>query len=335
LRAARHLANYAAQGRVMVEASAASYLAGGAEEVEQMSVFDPAFTSLAVLPPPVPPPTGDATELAASVIPERFRDLRASLPLYLADLPTTPGAVVPGLVLDIVASLGKLLTCGTVDAGAAEITALNAVLPGGPANRQRTADILSTLVQALRSDDASSSVPKETEEAARKLFGQLAVRWDDDALTDQYLRHREVLMHLSASISEDAAVALAVTGSFPDAPGGWWHPFLSDIDVMPLRLQEPAPAEVEYLQRLYDSTPRPPWVYLNYGACAGVAGLVHDPRTRLFVAEHLPSFTAEERRLLGVLLGPSRFLAGRRTIYDAFRAAFAALPAPTLSRRQQ
>jgi hypothetical protein len=328
LRAARHLANYAVQGRVMVEASASAYLVSGDEEAEQMGVFAPGFPALTV-PPPEPPGNRDGARLITSVIPARYTDLRGSLPLYLADLPKTPGAVVPGMVLDIVAALGKLLTPGTVEVGAAELTALNAVLPGGPANRHRAAVIVDALTTALRPQGGPRSAPGLIGEAARKLFGHLAVRWDDDALTTQHRWHQAVLTHLATVLPDDEPVALAVTGSFTAAPGGWWHPFLSDIDVMPLRAREPSLAQLERLQRIYDGTPRPAWVYLNAGACPGVADIVHDPRRRLFVAEHVRLLDTAERRLLGTLLRPSRFLAGDRSIYNAFQAHSNTLSIPT------
>lgn len=349
VRAARHLANYAVQGQAVVDGAAAIYLLGGEEEAEKMSVFAASFRALAA---PPSSRSDEATEgsvgLVASAIPAPFAELRGSLPLYLDDLPATPGAVMPGLAADIVTALGKLLTPGVRDAGAAEISALNNVLSGGPANKQRVTSILNQLLPALAtpatpasraSYEPASGPPvddrslRSIEHTARKVFAHLASRWDDDALTEQHQRHRDVIAHLAAALDttlgEEHSVALALTGSFTSAPGGWWHPYLSDIDVMPLRYREPSPAQIADLQEIYDATPRPPWVYLNIGACIGVGGLTRDPRTRFFVAEYLPTLDSGERRLLGNLLAASRFLAGDRGIYDAFLTGYAQIRANT------
>ena len=335
LRAARHLANYAVQGRMMAAASPAAYLTGGTEETEKMAVFCPAFTRLTTIAPPHAPAPGsaaapgerDGRELVAAAIPERFADLRGCLPLYLEDLPGTPGAVVPGLAADIVSAIGKVLTPGTARTGAAEVAALNRILPGGAANRERAAGLLDLLLSVVGAPpDPARPGADPAGEAARKLFGHLASRWQDDALATEHRRHLRTLAHLSRAVGdgdgdEAEQVALALTGSLATAPGGWWHPYLSDIDVMPLRTRQPTADQVARLHQIYQDTPRPAWVYLNTGACPGVAGTVTDPRMRLFVAEHLPDLTPPERRLLGDLVGASRLLAGDAGVYERFRAA--------------
>lgn len=336
VRAARHLANYSVQGRMVAAASPTAYITGGAEETVKMGVFCSAFARLPTAPPAAAG-KGQGRELVTAAIPPRFADLRGCLPLYLEDLPTTPGAVVPGLAADIVAAIGKILTPGTTQTGAAEARALNRILAGGAANRERAAGLLDLLLSVIDDPpDPSQPGADPAGEAARKLFGHLASRWEDDALVTEHRRHLQALVHLSRTVGGEP-VALALTGSLTTAPGGWWHPYLSDIDVMPLRAHQPSPEQVHRLHQIYEDVPRPDWVYLNIGACPGVAGTVTDPRMRLFVAEHLPDLTSPERRLLGDLIKKSRLLAGDARIYERFRAAVTGPPnpAPTAQGRQR
>jgi hypothetical protein len=333
IRAARHLANYSVQGRMVAAASPATYITGGAEETEKMGVFCPAFTRLPTAPAAASA-EGSGWELVAAAIPARFADLRGCLPLYLEDLPGTPGAVVPGLAADIVAAIGKVLTPGTAQTGAAEVRALNRILGGGVANRERAAGLLDLLLSVIDNPpDPAQPGADPAGEAARKLFGHLASRWEDDALATEHRSHLQALVHLTRAVGEGEVVALALTGSLTTAPGGWWHPYLSDIDVMPLRARRPSPEQIHRLHRIYEDVPRPAWVYLNTGACPGVAGTVTDPRTRLFVAEHLPDLTPPEQRLLGDLVGMSRLLAGDAGIYERFRAAVSCPPDPAPAER--
>lgn len=318
LRAARHLANYSVQGQMVVAASPTSYLLAGPEEADKMSVFTPGMTGLAS------GPDGRLAEveLVDAAIPAEYGELRQVLPLYLADLPRIPCAVKPALAADIVAAIGKLLTPETASCGADEVRALNHAIGGGHLNRRRTAELLLELLHLRHVETGIGPGAEPFGEAARKLFGHLAVRWQDSALTREHHRHLRTLDHLRDAVPDGEPVALVLTGSLTTAPGGWWHPFLSDIDVMPLRRCEPSPGQVERMKRIYENTPRRPWVYLDTGACPGVAGIDQDPQQRLFVAEHLPSLMAAELRLLGGLLDESRFLGGDRGIYDGFRAAF-------------
>jgi hypothetical protein len=73
-----------------------------------------------------------------------------------------------------------------------------------------------------------------------------------------------------------AHVALALTGSLAESAEGVWHPYFSDIDVMPLFATRQASDLVSRVRLAYDVPTRPTWVHLNEGARKGVAGLTHD-----------------------------------------------------------
>lgn len=316
-RAARQLANYAAQGTLLRRWGIAAYLPWMSAEVELMTAREPAFWSNVLdffydQHPRVP--TADD---ALGAIPDAHKELRTTLALYLRDLPATPGAIVPGLVTDVMAALSKLLTPGLLASGAREITALNRVLPGGSMNRQRVDALLST----SRQSDLSAW---RREVTTKKLWCHLASRYDNHALDREYRRHHTVLKGLVACVPSGAGTALALTGSLTKAPDGMWHPYLSDIDVMPLHRHAADNAAVEGIRQAYDSAPKPPWLYLNTGAQVGVAGLVRDPYVSLFAADQITTLSAHEFAYLDRCTECVRFVGGDRDTYGIFVATVAA-----------
>jgi hypothetical protein len=311
-RAAAQLGNYAAQGELMNWWSPAAYCAWTPDEVELMRLGDPGFEPLNGFYGETRHAVG-----ALAVIPDSHRELRETLALYVADLPRTPGAIVAGMADDVLGALGKLLTPGLSWAGVRELAALNKVLDGGQANRDRARRLLAAA--------ADRGLPRwRQEETCKKLFCQLVSRYPDEVLADERDRHQAVIAALAARAPSSGEVALALTGSLTTAPGGCWHPYLSDIDVLPLRQRIPDADACARLDALYQGTPRPDWLYLNTGARAGVAGLTRDPRATLFVADQLAGLSAHEWWLLGRLVRPMRFVGGSRKVFDAFQASYLA-----------
>ncbi|GAA3762491.1 hypothetical protein GCM10022205_57910 [Spinactinospora alkalitolerans] len=310
-RAASQLANYAVQGRLMRRWNIAAYIPWTAEEIGLMSLLDEGFASMAL--------SADYGRVAtpatpAAALPEGFGDLREELELYIADLPRTPGAVRPGLLLPVVEALSKILTPGTRRAGEREVRALNDVLAGGSVNRTRVRELL----------EAVGSRPMKpgwaTEQTIKKLFCHLTARYGDEECVREYDRHREVVRELGdrlpAHVSSD--VALALTGSLTQAPWGMWHPYLSDIDVMPLFTHPPSPRLLESVRRTYAAVARPDWVYLNEGARMGVAGMTRDPARSLFVADRLAHLEHHEFARLTRLVAPMRHVGGSPDVFGYF-----------------
>ncbi|MFC5186470.1 hypothetical protein [Actinomadura harenae] len=317
-RAARCVANYAVQGDLVVAGRAAGYLSWSEEEIPTMAVFDPRIADVVVdLPSPIP--ASGSRALVDEALPPgpRWAELRETLPLYLDDLPRTPGAVAPGLAADAVAAVGKILTPGLVEVGEAEVTALNAILPGGPTNRARVRELLDGLLGLLRQGPDPGRVWL-VDEFARKITAHLIARYDDEDIEVEHARHRLIVDALVEAFPADQQVALVLSGSLVSAPAGVWHPYLSDIDVMPVRIQTPTSDEVTALQDVYDRVGRPDWLYLNMGSCIGVGGVTEEPRSRLFVVERAADLTAAERVLITHLARQTRLIAGPPTIWQAF-----------------
>ncbi|MES0838281.1 hypothetical protein [Nocardiopsis tropica] len=311
-RAADQVANYAAQGKLLRAWGLGAYLAWTAEETSLMSSADPGFTTLvlkdtygAVRP---------EWQGAWDAFPSDFSELKEELRLYADDLRHTPGAVRPELASALLAAVARLLVRGTQSSAVRQIRAFNRVLSGGWANQARAEKLLE---EALR-------VPLrpgwETEQTVKKLFCQLASRYTDVEADAEYARHMGIVHELGQRLPAGAReqVALALTGSLPLASQGVWHPFLSDIDVMPLFSTLPSADLLTAVRAAYTATPRPPWLYLNEGAKEGLAGLTHDPVRGLFVADRLHALTHTEYGKLSRLVAPMRHVGGSPAVYTDF-----------------
>lgn len=314
---AAQLGNYAAQGELVAASCPTAYLSWTQHETDLMqATAGHAFNRhVAAWRYDQPPPTAPGDP--AAPIPKTCPALKQTLGLYLRDLPATPKSVVAGLVDDIVAGLAKLVTPGLGAMAIRELTALNDILPGGKANHRRAAALLEA---AGRCDHP----PWRREQLIKKLFCHLASRYSDNDLTSQQARHIEITTDLTTRLPADTPVALALTGSLAtaDKPDSAWHPYLSDIDVMPLRLHPPDTGTRRLMADLYDAVPRPPWLYLNTGARQGCAGLERDPHDSIFAADQLPHLSQHEFFLLAQLTAPMRFLAGDQDLYQRWRDAF-------------
>lgn len=319
-RAAAQLANYAAQGALMHHTRVGAYIPWTTEEIDLMAIKEPTFRTNVIAAyyghgPRNSRQAGSAAQLDR--IPLQFGDLRSELALYLRDLPTTPGAVVSGLVDDITEALVKFLTPGLEASARREIVALNHVLPGGTINRLR--------VEALLGEVSQPGISLRTREVTiKKLLCHLASRYENDQVRSEYRRHRTALDSLIARIPAGAGIALGLTGSLTDAPVGMWHPYLSDVDAMPLCRAAPPPSLVDQIRHAYTSTPRPPWLYLNTGAQAGIGGLTRDPHTSLFTADQITSLSAREFAYLDGCTRRLRFIAGDRDAYRVYVRALSA-----------
>ncbi|WP_160050840.1 hypothetical protein [Nocardiopsis sp. FR4] len=315
-RAAAQVANYAAQGKLLHAWGLNTYLAWTVEETGLMAVVEPGFTDLVL----------KATygslqqnqEEPWGAFPVDFSELREELRLYADDLERTPGRVRPELATTLLNALAQLLTPGTQSAAARQVRAFNHVLSGGQANRLRTERLLE---EALR----LPLIPGwAVEQTVKKLFCQLASRYGDDEADAEYTRHVDVVRSLSRRLPAHRRehVALALTGSLALAPAGIWHPFFSDIDVMPLFSTPPPEGLVAAVRASYTSTPRPPWLYLNEGAKQGLAGLTHDPTRGMFVADRLHTLTDTEYGKLSRLVAPMRHVGGSPAVFTTFTDAY-------------
>ncbi|MFJ9554327.1 hypothetical protein ACIRPH_10955 [Nocardiopsis sp. NPDC101807] len=311
-RAADQVANYAAQGKLLRAWGLGAYLAWTSEETVLMSAADPDFATLVL---------NDTYGAVRSeeqkpwdAFPPDFSALREELRLYSDDLRRTPGAVRPELAGALLAAVAQLLGRGTQDLAARQIRAFNRVLSGGRANQERAEELLEEVLRApLRPG-------WETEQTVKKLFCQLASRYTDAEADAEYVRHMGIVHDLGLRLPEGARehAALALTGSLSLAPEGAWHPFLSDIDVMPLFSTPPATDLLTAVRAAYAATPRPPWLYLNEGAKQGLAGLTHDPAQGLFAADRLHRLTHTEYSKLSRLVAPMRHVGGSPAVYTDF-----------------
>ncbi|WP_161631987.1 hypothetical protein [Nocardiopsis baichengensis] len=314
-RAAAQVANYAAQGVLLNSRGINAYLGWTEEEIALMSIAAPGFADVVLSQTygTVPREQGDW-----SALPARFADLREELQLYSDDLPQTPGRIRPGLADAVQAAMVELVTVGTEAVGERKLKALNRVLPGGPMNRNR--------VEALLEEVVSQRLGPgwRLEQAAKKLWCHMASRYTDNEAEEEYARHARVLRALDEALpaSVDHHVALALTGSLIDAPDGMWHPYFSDIDVMPLFATAPSEEVLTQVRAIYAAVPRPSWLYLNEGAKAGVAGLSRDPARSLFAADRLSTLTGAEFAKLSRLVAPMRRIGGSAVVFDEFLSAY-------------
>lgn len=312
--AADQVANYAAQGELVHAWGVKTYLPWTGQEAALMGARQPRFTQY----------LADfyygGSEPSASVwerLPARFTELVQTLRLYADDLPSTPGAVRPGLATAVADAVADLLTPGTQERGLRRMAALNEVMPGGSLNRARVRHLLAR----------ARAVPSEPgwalEQVVKKLYCQLTSRYNNQEDETERARHQHVLTCLAAQLErgDSEHVALALTGSLPFAQEGIWHPYFSDIDVMPLFITQPPRGRVERLRAAYTRTPRPHWLLLNEGARAGVAGLTHDPTQGLFAADRLDTLTTTEFDKLSRLVEPMRHIAGSPRVFSSFRQA--------------
>lgn len=313
--AAAQLANYSAQGVLMRHWRIATYLPWTTTETNLMSAIDTTFPSLVA--PWTYAPTAVATGTdALAGIPRERADLRATLALYLRDLPDTPGTVVPGLIADATAAIGAMVTPGMTHTGLRHITALNRVLPGEQINRGRVAAFTKQLTD-VPADDLD-------DHTLTQLWCQLVSRYTDDANRTEYARRHRIIGNLLQRLPTHTQTALVLTGSTTRAPNGRWHPFLSDIDVMPLHTHPPSPPERRVLDAVYAGTATPVWLYLNTGARAGVGGLTRDPAVSLFAADQLTTLTRDEFAYLRRAMTIAQYVGGNPETYRAFTTAFQA-----------
>lgn len=315
-RAAAQVANYAAQGRLLRTWRLNTYLAWTAEETGLMAAVEPGFADLVLKATYGSLPRNQEEPWGA--FPADFSELREELRLYADDLERTPGRVRPELAIALLNALAQLLTPGTQPAAARQVRAFNQVLSGGQVNRLRTERLLE---EVLRLPLIPGWAVGQT---VKKLFCQLASRYDDDEADAEYTRHMHVIRSLNRRLPANARehVALALTGSLALAPAGIWHPFFSDIDVMPLFSTPPPEGLVSAIRTSYTSTPRPPWLYLNEGAKQGLAGLTHDPTRGMFVADRLHTLTDVEYGKLSRLVAPMRRVGGSPAVFTTFTDAY-------------
>lgn len=315
-RAADQVANYAVQGRLLRMWGLGAYLAWNAEELALMTTVDPEFAALVL------EDTYDASPSRRrdpwNTFPAGFDALRAELRLYVDDLERTPGRVQPGLADTLLDAVAQLLTPGTRPAAARQIRAFNRVLSAGQVNRARVGELLE---EALRIPARPGPAMEQT---IKKLFCQLSSRYTDADVETEYTRHMGIVHDLAQRLPSRTRehVALALTGSLAQGPTGMWHPFFSDIDVMPLFSTPPHADLLTAVRTAYTVTPRPPWLYLNEGAKQGLAGLTHDPVQGLFVASRLHMLTNAEYGKLSRLVTPMRHVGGSHTVYADFTNAY-------------
>ncbi|WP_017588764.1 hypothetical protein [Nocardiopsis ganjiahuensis] len=313
-RAADQVANYAVQGQLVHQWGVAAYLHWTAEETDLMGTLEPAFATHMVAGP------GYGESAPASVwerFPPRFADLIEELRLYAGDLPQTPGTVRPKVATAVLEGLADLLTPGTCELARRRLRSLDAVLGGGPINRAR----VRRLLEELR--DLELEPGWAVEQVVKKLFCQLTSRYTDAQNRDELDRHRHLVADLAHALDPQISdqVALALTGSMTGAPEGIWHPYFSDIDIMPLFATTPSPELLARARQAYTAPHRPSWVHLNEGAREGVAGLTRDPANGMFVADQLHTLTAVEAGKLGRLVAPMRHVGGSAAVFEAFTRA--------------
>ncbi|WP_157982376.1 hypothetical protein [Nocardiopsis sp. FIRDI 009] len=314
-RAAMQVANYAVQGRLMADWGVVAYVPWTEDEIRLMSLLEPGFPARVT-------PTGYGGRPSRSdpleAFPEGLTDLRTELRLYVADLPGTPGAVRPGLVAPLLDAVAALVTPGTRSGAVRRIKAFNRVLLGGALNRRRTEQLL---------DTARRTEPRpgwRLEQTVKKLFCHLTSRYTDEECRREHQRHTRTVQELAGRLPEHARtrIALALTGSLPLAPEGMWHPYFSDIDVMPLFPSPPDAAVLEAVRSAYAATARPVWLHLNEGAREGVAGLTHDPVQGLFAADRLHTLNDDEFGKLSRLVAPMRHVGGSPRVFHEFVSAY-------------
>lgn len=313
-RAADQVANYAAQGELVHTWGIKTYLPWTEQESALMSAYQPRFTQhLADFYYGGSEPSVFVWER----LPRRFSDLAQTLQLYADDLPRTPGAVQTGLATEVADAITDLLTPGIRERGLRRMRALNEIMPGGKRNRERTRHLLHQ-ARTIRVEPGW-----DLEQLTKKLYCQLTSRYNDQEDEAERTRHQQALASLAAQLErgDSEHAALALTGSLPLAQDGIWHPYFSDIDVMPLFATLPPPDRVERLRAAYTRTPRPHWLLLNEGAREGVADLTHDPTQGLFVADRLDRLTTTEFDKLSRLVEPMRHIAGSPHVFATFRQA--------------
>jgi hypothetical protein len=118
-------------------------------------------------------------------------------------------------------------------------------------------------------------------------------------------------------ISSYSNVGLILVGSLLDENSYTWHPFYSDVDIIPLQKEK----NIDYteIQNKFNTFDKPKWLYINYGGKKGIGGLKDDPLKSMYVTNEVPLLSDVEVNYLYDLFNNGyRFLGGDIYIIDSY-----------------
>jgi len=245
-------------------------------------------------------------EAAQEVFPYLF-GLHDDLRVYLPDLVIIAGSPVLGRILALLDTLR----------GSRRLEPLiseHIPVVRSPASRNYTAikqlteafDTLPGGRLAVDDDSGSHSI------AVRKLILHVTLPYPDTDYT-HILQSRLASARCLASRLAwlDPIKDVWLAGSLAAPARKFWHPYLSDIDLFPILHRTPTANEELTITAAYSAATSPPFLYVNFGAKAGIGPLTRSPLFSLCVPS-IP-LAPPEQTYLNHLLDGAELLTNRAT----------------------
>lgn len=259
--------------------------------------------------------------------------IEESVPLYEYDYDRVPS--VRGHEVDVITQV-VLRGQTSSDRYERRVTAEQIMRVAAAREPENGARILRSLqyVQALyprfAANDFQDLPANAYSRALIKLLTHTVSSYTDNEYRRERGRHQQMVLdmgpYLLRTLPFDSAV---LVGSFHDAKNSLWHPFFSDIDLVLLRDKSELPVSLDVIKEEYESRSNPPhapWVYINYGAKAGIGGLTRDPHFAMYTrAGFVEQDETEKVYLKGLFRNGCTHIAGNRQTTDNYMGIVRAL----------
>jgi len=131
-----------------------------------------------------------------------------------------------------------------------------------------------------------------------KLITHLISGYTDNLHKNSEVEHFEIAKTYSQELYRLFPLDCVVLGgSLINPASNLWHPFFSDIDIIPIRKSIEDDFPTESLLEWYKSIhPIGGFIYINYGAQTGIADILREPLDNLFVVNNVKELTQSENR---------------------------------------
>lgn len=136
-----------------------------------------------------------------------------------------------------------------------------------------------------------------------------------------YFKERKRYYRLAKKFANEIAdtfprIGVILCGSL-ERNDSLWHPFYSDIDLIPIRQNTTIRATL--IRKKYKNFKKPKWLYINYGGKKGIGNLKSDPLNRMYVTNQLLKLPKTEiKYLYGLYCNGYKILAGNRSVISNY-----------------
>lgn len=166
-------------------------------------------------------------------------------------------------------------------------------------NRKNILNLLSKI--ELLWSPGQNSLTRDLDYHVRSLFLKLLVHlispYTDKEYKKMKILHRDIAIKATCLLEDKfPKIAFVVSGSFPEKERWQWHPYYSDIDLLPLQIT-PDVTAID-IRRAYKDIVAPNWLYVNCGGQKSVGGLFKDPVEHMYVISELKKLTNSEKEYL-------------------------------------